>query len=352
VDELGTIDNIPGVADLVVPEGTFQSTRVGKTRKGDDGRSRSDVLKATNSTVSRTYAPFPAYSSQPSHYANSPQSSYSPQLDSPYRGLGQSSQQFRPPTSDIPQFSIPPPPPPPSHSLPPLPPLRPSYEDDYKFRRPSLPILPQSEHSPLFHGRRSSVDYSASAIPPFAKSRTEKPFADYHPSNDHGPSSAFGSIMNHAAPSSGAPRASEDFYSTRPSFSCSYNLRPSRSPPSSPSSQIRPPSPQIRSPSTVGNFQPVSRVPDDDCRESAFSPPDHSASFPSPRNISQISLPPPAQLFRSDPPPQYEVSSADTGSIGPQRVGLAPLYSLQRSHPYKRDPMDDRALRLLGPRSG
>ncbi|KAG1861557.1 Gti1/Pac2 family-domain-containing protein, partial [Suillus subalutaceus] len=32
VDELGTIDNIPGVADLVVPEGTFQSTRVGKTR--------------------------------------------------------------------------------------------------------------------------------------------------------------------------------------------------------------------------------------------------------------------------------------------------------------------------------
>ncbi|OAX37913.1 hypothetical protein K503DRAFT_203522 [Rhizopogon vinicolor AM-OR11-026] len=39
VDELGTIDNIPGVADLVVPEGTFQSTRVGKTRKGDDGRS-------------------------------------------------------------------------------------------------------------------------------------------------------------------------------------------------------------------------------------------------------------------------------------------------------------------------
>ncbi|KAG2080201.1 Gti1/Pac2 family-domain-containing protein [Suillus cothurnatus] len=29
-----TIDNIPGVAELVVPEGTFQSTRVGKTRKG------------------------------------------------------------------------------------------------------------------------------------------------------------------------------------------------------------------------------------------------------------------------------------------------------------------------------
>jgi hypothetical protein len=334
----------------VVPEGTFQSTRVGKTRKGDDSRSRSDVLKATNSTVTRTYAPFPtAYPSQPSHYANSPQSSYS-QLDDSYRsGLGQSSQQFRPPTSDIPQYSIPPPPPPPSHTLPPLPPLRPSYEDDYKFRRPSLPILPQSEHSPLFYDRRSSVDYSTSTIPPLARSRTDaslKPFADYHSPNGHGPSPAFGastSLTNHSPPSSGVPRASEDFYSTRP---CSYNLRASRSPPLSPSSHIRPPS-------TVGNFQPVSRVPDDDCKESAYSPPDHSASFPSPHSTSQVSLPPPAQLFRSDPPPQYEVaSSADANSIGPQRVGLAPLHSLQRSHPYKRDPMDDRALRLLGPRSG
>ncbi|KAJ8596582.1 hypothetical protein M405DRAFT_871294 [Rhizopogon salebrosus TDB-379] len=298
VDELGTIDNIPGVADIVVPEGTFQSTRVGKTRKGDDSRSRSDVLKATNSTVTRTYAPFPtAYPSQPSHYANSPQSSYS-QLDDSYRsGLGQSSQQFRPPTSDIPQYSIPPPPPPPSHTLPPLPPLRPSYEDDYKFRRPSLPILPHS------------VDYSTSTIPPLARSRTDaslKPFADYHSPN------ASTSLTNHSPPSSGVPRASEDFYSTRP---CSYNLRASRSPQLSPSSHIRPPS-------TVGNFQPVSR-------ESAYSPPDHSASFPSPHSTSQ--------LFRSDPPPQYEVaSSAD-------RVGLAPLHSLQRSHP---------ALRLLGPRSG
>ncbi|EGO00315.1 hypothetical protein SERLA73DRAFT_52016, partial [Serpula lacrymans var. lacrymans S7.3] len=32
VDQLGTIDDIPGVADLIVPEGTFQSTRVSKSR--------------------------------------------------------------------------------------------------------------------------------------------------------------------------------------------------------------------------------------------------------------------------------------------------------------------------------
>ncbi|KAG2112077.1 Gti1/Pac2 family-domain-containing protein [Suillus clintonianus] len=320
VDELGTIDNIPGVADLVVPEGTFQSTRVGKTRKGEDSRSRSDVLKTTNSTVTRTYAPFPtAYSSQPSHYPNSPQSSYS-QSDDPYRsGLGQPTQQFRPPISDIPQYSVPPPPPPPS-----LPPLRPSYDDDYKYRRPSLPTIPQSEHSSAFYGRRSSADYSASGtIPPLARTRTDtslKPFAEYHASNDHhGSSPAFGASMNYphtsSSSTSGAHRASEDPYSSRPSFSCSFNVRPSHSPPPSPSY--------------------------------------HSASFPSPHNTPHILLPPPAQLFRSDPPPQYEVASAaDPSSIGPQRVGLAPLHSLQRSHPYKRDPVDDRALRLLGPRSG
>ncbi|KAG1736024.1 Gti1/Pac2 family-domain-containing protein [Suillus lakei] len=334
VDELGTIDNIPGVADLVVPEGTFQSTRVGKTRKGEDSRSRSDVLKTTNSTVTRTYAPFPtAYSSQPSHYPNSPQSPYS-QSDEPYRsGLGQPSQQFRPPISDIPQYSVPPPPPPPS-----LPPLRPLYEDEYKYRRPSLPTVPPSEHSSAFYGRRSSADYS--------------PFSEYHASNDDGSSPAFGASMNHPPASgstSGAHRASEDLYSSRPAFSCSFNVRPSRSPPPSPSCRMRPPS-------TVGNFQPVSRAPDDDDdrepSQSAFAL-DHSASFPSPHNTPHISLPPPAQLFRSDPPPQYEVAStADSSSIGPQRVGLAPLHSLQRSHPYKRDPVDDRALRLLGPRSG
>ncbi|KAJ3860625.1 Gti1/Pac2 family-domain-containing protein, partial [Lentinula novae-zelandiae] len=32
VDNLGTIDNIPGVGDLAVPEGMFKSTRVNKSR--------------------------------------------------------------------------------------------------------------------------------------------------------------------------------------------------------------------------------------------------------------------------------------------------------------------------------
>ena len=37
------------------------------------------------------------------------------------------------------------------------------------------------------------------------------------------------------------------------------------------------------------------------------------------------------------------------GGGGAQRVALAPLHSLQRNHPYRRNPLDDRQLRMLGP---
>lgn len=59
IDQLGTIDDYPDVRDLLIPEGTFKSTRVGKSRtsKSDDNN-RSDAARAA-STVPRTYAPFP-----------------------------------------------------------------------------------------------------------------------------------------------------------------------------------------------------------------------------------------------------------------------------------------------------
>ncbi|KAG5221365.1 Gti1/Pac2 family-domain-containing protein [Salix suchowensis] len=53
------------------------------------------------------------------------------------------------------------------------------------------------------------------------------------------------------------------------------------------------------------------------------------------------------------PSPTSSIESDERrGSVGPsRRVDLAPLHALQRSHPYRRDPVDDRALRRLGPRS-
>ena len=58
IDQLGTIDDITRVRDVDVPEGMFKSTRVSKARSRTEDQSRSDVARAATS-VSRTYAPFP-----------------------------------------------------------------------------------------------------------------------------------------------------------------------------------------------------------------------------------------------------------------------------------------------------
>ena len=64
VDQLNTINEIPRVAALQVPEGLFQSTRTGKSRKSDNDEARGrtkDVFQPT--TTVRKYAAFPtAYS--------------------------------------------------------------------------------------------------------------------------------------------------------------------------------------------------------------------------------------------------------------------------------------------------
>ena len=55
MDHLGTIDNISRVRDVVVTEGMFKSTRVGRRARADE-ESRSDARVGT-----RTYAAFPSH---------------------------------------------------------------------------------------------------------------------------------------------------------------------------------------------------------------------------------------------------------------------------------------------------
>ncbi|KAF8550853.1 hypothetical protein OG21DRAFT_1468166 [Imleria badia] len=320
VDELGTIDDIPGVAELVVPEGSFQSTRVGKNRKVDDTRARTDVFKVPSS-VTRTYAAFhTAYPAQPTPYPGpsppmfhqepcrvSPQASHPPPSHHP---------------SEIQQYSIPPPLPP-LGVLHTLPPLRPEAEDiEYKFRRPSLPGLPDHQPNPPSRDRRATFDQGRSA--------------DYS-SIPHPPP------PRHAAalPTSSPVEDRDAQY--RPELACTY-----------PSSLPESTSTFDRPSSSVGMFQSIPDTASQDGNAFAYNSPATAATQPSHNNYSQISLPPPAQLFRSEPPTQlYAVRTSEdhAGSIGPSRVDLAPLHSLQR-RPYRRDPVDDMALRSLGPRSG
>ncbi|KAF9218790.1 hypothetical protein BS17DRAFT_790659 [Gyrodon lividus] len=346
VDQLGTIDDIHGVAELVVTEGTFQSTRVNKNRKGDDTRLRSDVLKAPTSSVTRTYAAFPAaYPVQPSPYPGPSAPAFTQE---PYR-LGAQASHGSPchHSSEIPQYSVPPPLP---HlgALHILPPLRSESEDvEYKFRRPSLPGLP--DYQPNAFDRRASIDYSSSPSDHSGTSSGGRRTA--HDRHSHYSSiPAPSPIARHGTGLPGSSVSSDrgSEYSARNTLPCTYRSS-SREPLGSQSTLERPSS-------TIGTFQPIPKGSDCEGTPYTYSPPTTSTVYTPPHNVSQISLPPPAQLFRSGPPSHlYEVPSSPehtaTG-IGPSRVDLAPLHSLQRRHPYYRDPMDDKALRLLGPRSG
>ncbi|KAL4078190.1 Gti1/Pac2 family-domain-containing protein [Scleroderma yunnanense] len=335
VDQLGTIDDNSHVAELVVPEGTFQSTRVSKSRKGEDSRVRSDVLKSTSSSVTRTYAPFPSPSSypvQPPHYPATSPSTFSqescrfstqPSHSSPYHS-----------PAEFPQYSqafpI-------ASSNSGLPPIRSDVENiDYKMRRPSLPI--SSNCSSATDDRRSSADYTISLDSSSVSQRSP----DYR---DRGEQCSLSSAARHGMTISPDHEGGAEF-SSRNVPPCSYGGGSSRS------------SPASHHGSPAGGYQSIHRSQDDVAGVNTpytYSP---QAAIPSYsfHGKPHISLPPAAQLLRSEPPSQlFEVTNPvpdDSMGIGPFRVDLAPLHSLQRSHPYRRDPVDDKALRMLGPRAG
>src|SRR5882762_2537855 len=146
VDQLNTINDIPGVGTLFVPEGLFQSTRTGKNRKFDNEESRGrskDIFQPPSSTnSSRKYAPFP--STYPVPATPRPEISQMSMMTDRYHqtNIAQGTSYYHPETQTLmPQFSLPPPPPPPGvhYNLPPLQtPHHPGYESE---RRPSLPNL-------------------------------------------------------------------------------------------------------------------------------------------------------------------------------------------------------------------
>ncbi|KAF8629892.1 hypothetical protein AX15_003248 [Amanita polypyramis BW_CC] len=70
VDRLGTVDDIPAVRELAVPNGAFKSTRSTKSRNKPEefGQSR-DKLKPTSAGI-RAYAPFPGPALYPASHLN------------------------------------------------------------------------------------------------------------------------------------------------------------------------------------------------------------------------------------------------------------------------------------------
>ncbi|KAK7043223.1 hypothetical protein VNI00_008577 [Paramarasmius palmivorus] len=402
VDRLGTVDDIPGVGDLTVPEGHFKSTRIKKgANKMDEANSHpvEGGSHSSSSGSSRMFAPFPAPISPTQNNSSTLQSihmfqpypsasqsnSYQPALrasepSTPYTAAAASrrSQHYHTPesalssTTPIPNSSHP-------ASWTPPPPREPrtgSNDQSLRLTIPSSSYTPSTTHatatSPVYQPSPSQASPHVSHHPawyPYPKSQHEG-FETTQPPKNY---------------QSGSPDVHHNTYPE--SHSSRSYLPPNYHAPS----PVRPMSSQLPS-DTVPSTPIVAS-------DSTYSAPAQRAVFPpmqahplndltsryTPRPATGFAQPLPVPLSYPEVECVSPVSSAsgsggssvyaaqighahnynylDTaqqptfdhppsergGEIGPQR-DLAPLTHLQRPHPYRRHPGDDKTLRLLAGR--
>ncbi|KAF8647065.1 hypothetical protein AX16_006900 [Volvariella volvacea WC 439] len=347
VDQLGTVDDIDGVRELKVPDGIFKSTRVGKNRgKTDDAQGRANDSKASTS-VSRTYAPFPSPYPNASQ-TGSPSGSQPVALYEPYQKQSYSS--YTPTGTPSPHFNVTPPL---SSSQTILPSIQ-DYTMDSQRHTRSIPS-PSQSHPEYNHGdmrstlssRPLDMSYNASHtnyLPPLSAT-TDSHYSQassYAPSVLHPSSQTW--YRDAMTPSTALHDVSESSYAGRP-VDHSMSLHPI-----SPTSQEH------------SNYaQPQHASYRDYQRSSPPQPQQPMYPLTQPQGIRDRRTPPmddrrphrPSILIPSSTA-SYEITSGHLTPLGEGRVGnigpcrdLAPLPALTRTHPYRRDPLDDKTLRLL-----
>lgn len=323
IDQLGTIDDIRDVRDLVVPDALFKSTRVAKNRGKLDDQGRADPSKSA-STVTRTYAPFPSY---PVQYPSNPDgsSSHEPVLMyEPYKNASghrdhrsQSPPQFSPPTTTIPhpreqQYYRGP---------------EPYHQQSMRYGHTPHDISPRSlESSPEItrhHGYRGAQPSSAPgsyATAEWAHPRRQPP--QEHTNYPRQEPASYPSY--HPTTNSLQSRTGSPHYVYTSDDSSAYN------------------SPQSHSPYPSQQPEPLPQLSVETVAEPRHSP------LP-PLNIPSQLYPGTTDLTPATSSPTL-IAETCRSTVGPSRA-LAPLTALARSHPYRREALDDRALRLLAPRS-
>ncbi|KAG7446548.1 uncharacterized protein BT62DRAFT_931983 [Guyanagaster necrorhizus] len=314
VDNLGTVDDIDSLQNITIPDGMFtKSTRSTKNRKARQGRTK-DTEPAP---VSRTYAPYPseAASSHPPPPASPPQSQ-SVQMYHPYP---RSNQQF-------PEYD--PQPVPSSSGRPAVP----NSGLSYSQTQPSYPVSSMPGPSrppppPIASGPRPAVNY---ALPPSHPS----------PSSSHSSRSSQESPYLERGPShwyTGPPQQpyvenQPLVYSYPEQSPASFNTTSTGFPPQHAHLYAMVKSHHLPlTGSTVQNL--VAPIPLSSSSSllihDQYDPGADSDGTPSSSSMSSV-------------------DESRRGDIGPSRA-LAPLHTLKRRHPYRRDPADDKALRLLDP---
>jgi hypothetical protein len=346
--------------DLVVPPGLFKSTRVGKSRqRGDEQTPRAtETSPKTSTTVTRTYAPFPSLYN---HYPPQSKASDSVTMYEPYENRNHSGYSYEHSPRNSASSTIQ------DHDRNSLPPIQ-GYSGTVHGATASSPVL---SYPPINNVRQSSVQATTGSLAHTqgASNPTTSSISAHSTSHRpplHHQSTAVYPIptQSHSSPSPTAlsvPHA-DDSYPDRPSGdgymdrSSPVLYLPAESPPTYADRPMQGPSttyayPVVGTVAEIAALDPPTRhypsIDSGSLYRQEIQMPDLQPGSPS------CALPP---LRVDSVPPSYELvlavdpSEGRRGGIGPDR-DLAPIYALTRPHPYRRDPLDDKALRLLTPRS-
>jgi hypothetical protein len=335
VDTLGTVDDIPVLKDLVVPEGLFKSSRRTKARssRANAAAHATDTLTLSapasssnksgnqiacvagpSSVVSRPALQVTVQSAVPQQNQSVPPSAYPQNQGVPPSAYPQDLFNAQPPASAGLPPSLPPPPTQHHDAY-----TRMYTEDPYASPHPSdgYHLSP----SPHMQTHVASFGYNWQAPPasvPDHACQSPYPYPVLVPQN--------GDSSFHHSPTQSQLYVYGSGYQTSPQLlshhrpvSPALSLAPSQFSVSSQS--------QSSSESESPGPGPVSLRP-------SFFPPDRLS----------VVLP-------TDGEPKYETIPLHKirehdGAIDPE-MGLAPLETLKRYHPYKRDPRDDRTLQSL-----
>ncbi|KAH9892713.1 Gti1/Pac2 family-domain-containing protein [Cubamyces lactineus] len=289
--QLRTIDDIPMLRDLVVPEGIFSSARTSKPGK------RSDGSRNANSTVKRMYAPFPPHPTRRVRSSDTP-----PPLSVPPGTSSATSAAVI--LNSAPDALLPPPPPLPAGSVP----LHPPNVHHTSAVLPFFPTSEQQQSNSLSHAL-SERPLLPDGVKPLLSSPSSS-LASYSPVDavtQPMPHYGWTTESGYAASTHAQRRLS---HSNSPSFSDRSSSRSAPSPMHM--------SPALSSASTSSQESPML---------AAATPPlwDNGEPY--------------------KPAPILPLASND--DMHTPRVPLVPLETLPRSHVYRRSPTDDRALRLL-----
>ncbi|OSD07026.1 hypothetical protein PYCCODRAFT_1359784 [Trametes coccinea BRFM310] len=290
--QLRTIDDIPMLRDLVVPDGIFSSARTSKPGK------RGDSSRTANSTVKRMYAPFPPHPTRRVRSNDTP-----PPIPAPPGPNSAATSSVA--LNAAPDALLAPPPPLPAGSVPLHPPsvhhmppaALPFFTTPEQPHSNSLSLALTEHRSALSDGVKPLLSASPSSMASYSPlSPVTQPTPHYGWTTEAG----------YAASAHAQRRLS---HSNSPSFSeCSSRSAPS------PLHM----SPALSSASTSSQDSPMLV---------AATPPlwDNGEPY--------------------KPAPMLPLSSSE--DMHTPRVDLVPLETLPRSHVYRRSPTDDRALRLL-----